>query len=588
MAMTACYPNYDMSLSSSQSMSLHHHHSSHASAIQQQSNRAVSLLSQNSPQNQQPPHKDYTIPLHVDCSVEYELPNQAKPPPGARVEPLLMIHPCYFRKMESQRRSPFINNMPNSSSTRSVNSQSSVTATSSAPTTAHMSSSRRPNVLAPTTSSVVAATSSAKNQSGSHLMTNSNVISSHQSHMHQQQQQTQSQQQQQQQSQPPTHMTHRSQNLQHQQAQSSNHQQVMQAQLDDYVHRQMAHISQQTQYQHQQQPNSQYNAMQSQQQLQQMRPSGDWELYMNASNPNMLGKVNIPNQNAYKKSGKRQLAATCANTYSTSHFKEGSLPNGVIRWDEKTASMATIPREYQSGPESITSIHPQQQHHQQTAKTSNNSNASLYRGASSSQQHAVQHMNGKHDRDPMLSGGCIYNNNSNSNLTASNLATSGLWEPIQKSPMAAIPNSKYQAGPESIPNSNHSANTNSSNSKISGMTHRQPTGASVIHHSHYSQQQQQQNAQHQQQHILQNDKIMNTQSSNNNNNISSNLNSNTSSNNNNNVITVKYRQYRNSNRMHPYMMTAPSVNSALTGVSPYFPQLNGSFQQMQQVSCYNV
>ncbi|GLV40511.1 corto [Carabus blaptoides fortunei] len=51
--------------------------------------------------------KDYTRPLHVDCSVEYELPNQAKPPVGVRNEPLLMIHPCYFRKIESQRRSPF-------------------------------------------------------------------------------------------------------------------------------------------------------------------------------------------------------------------------------------------------------------------------------------------------------------------------------------------------------------------------------------------------------------------------------------------------------------------------------------------------
>lgn len=57
--------------------------------------------------------KDYSRPLHVDCSVEYELPNQAKPPAGVRNEPLLMIHPCYFRKIESQRRSPFVNNLPN-------------------------------------------------------------------------------------------------------------------------------------------------------------------------------------------------------------------------------------------------------------------------------------------------------------------------------------------------------------------------------------------------------------------------------------------------------------------------------------------
>ncbi|XP_059480810.1 mastermind-like protein 3 [Neocloeon triangulifer] len=54
--------------------------------------------------------KDYSKPLHVDCSVEYELPNQARPP--GKSEPLLMIHPCFYRRAESQRRSPFINNLP--------------------------------------------------------------------------------------------------------------------------------------------------------------------------------------------------------------------------------------------------------------------------------------------------------------------------------------------------------------------------------------------------------------------------------------------------------------------------------------------
>ncbi|XP_011306672.1 uncharacterized protein corto [Fopius arisanus] len=55
--------------------------------------------------------KDYAQPLHVDCSVEYELPSQAKPPPGGG-EPLLMIHPCYYRRAERERRSPFVNNLP--------------------------------------------------------------------------------------------------------------------------------------------------------------------------------------------------------------------------------------------------------------------------------------------------------------------------------------------------------------------------------------------------------------------------------------------------------------------------------------------
>lgn len=56
--------------------------------------------------------KDFTKPLHVDCSVEYELPNSAKPPIGTKNEPLLMIHPSYYRREESQNRSPFINNLP--------------------------------------------------------------------------------------------------------------------------------------------------------------------------------------------------------------------------------------------------------------------------------------------------------------------------------------------------------------------------------------------------------------------------------------------------------------------------------------------
>jgi hypothetical protein len=556
--MTACYPSYDMSLSNSQSMS-HHHHSNHASSMQQSSRSATLIAahqqSQQSPQTQQPPQKDYSIPLHVDCSVEYELPNQAKPPVGARVEPLLMIHPCYFRKMESQRRSPFINNMPNSSSRSAniTNSQSNVTAvssTSAAPTT-HMSSARRSNVLG-TTSTV--APSSAKNQSNAHLMTNPNVISNH---IQQQQQQQQQQQ----------HMSHHTQNLQ------QSHHQNLQAQIDEYVQRQMVHISQQAQYpigqqqqqlQPPQQSSSQYNIPSQQHPMQ---ATGNWDRYLNVPNTSMLGKVNIPNQNAYKKSGKRHLSATCANSYSASHL-EGGLPNGITRWDEKTA-MAAIPRDYQSGPESIPStIHQQQHHqHQQSSKqtiASSTGNGSVYRGASS--QQAVL-MSGKRDRDPMLSGGCIYSNsnNSNSNLTTdiSNLASSGLWEPIQKSPMAAIPNNNYQAGPDSIPNNNHSSNSNNSNNKTNcnnGMTHRQPSGTTVIHHSQYSQHQQ-----HQQQQ------------------------QNSSNANNNNVITVKYRQYRNSHRMHPYMMSAaPTVNTALSGVSSYFPQLNGPFPQIQQVSCYNV
>jgi len=37
------------------------------------------------------PKKDYGAPLHVDCSVEYDLPRVVRPPPGA--QPLLMLAP---------------------------------------------------------------------------------------------------------------------------------------------------------------------------------------------------------------------------------------------------------------------------------------------------------------------------------------------------------------------------------------------------------------------------------------------------------------------------------------------------------------
>lgn len=62
--------------------------------------------------------RDYFQPLHVDCSVEYELPNCAKPPlnAGIRSEPLLMIHPSYYRREEARHHEAFVNNLPPSSS----------------------------------------------------------------------------------------------------------------------------------------------------------------------------------------------------------------------------------------------------------------------------------------------------------------------------------------------------------------------------------------------------------------------------------------------------------------------------------------
>ncbi|XP_026469474.1 centrosomal and chromosomal factor-like [Ctenocephalides felis] len=137
MAMTACYSNYA-------DLAPTHVQQQHPQQQQQcfATNAATTVLQQQQQQMQQHPQqqtriqpvqqKDYSIPLHVDCSVEYELPNQAKPPAGSRVEPLLMIHPCYFRKMESQRRSPFINNMPPvTNSSRSSSSSNAAAAAAS-------------------------------------------------------------------------------------------------------------------------------------------------------------------------------------------------------------------------------------------------------------------------------------------------------------------------------------------------------------------------------------------------------------------------------------------------------------------------
>ena len=62
-------------------------------------------------------HADYFKPLHVDCSVEYELPSCAKSPghhgaDSSRREPLLMIHPLYYRREEGRHRDPFVINLP--------------------------------------------------------------------------------------------------------------------------------------------------------------------------------------------------------------------------------------------------------------------------------------------------------------------------------------------------------------------------------------------------------------------------------------------------------------------------------------------
>lgn len=47
------------------------------------------------------PSKDYSKPLFVDCSIEYELPNAPKIPKNS--QPILMIHPTYHKKLLAQQ-----------------------------------------------------------------------------------------------------------------------------------------------------------------------------------------------------------------------------------------------------------------------------------------------------------------------------------------------------------------------------------------------------------------------------------------------------------------------------------------------------
>lgn len=48
------------------------------------------------------PGKDYSKPLFVDCSIEYELPNAPKIPKNS--QPILMIHPTYQKKLIAQQQ----------------------------------------------------------------------------------------------------------------------------------------------------------------------------------------------------------------------------------------------------------------------------------------------------------------------------------------------------------------------------------------------------------------------------------------------------------------------------------------------------
>lgn len=67
------------------------------SSVRQQQQRGIVL----------PPHgsssssKDYSKPLFVDCSIEYELPNAPKIPKNS--QPILMIHPGYKARLQQKK-----------------------------------------------------------------------------------------------------------------------------------------------------------------------------------------------------------------------------------------------------------------------------------------------------------------------------------------------------------------------------------------------------------------------------------------------------------------------------------------------------
>ncbi|XP_055684367.1 centrosomal and chromosomal factor [Lutzomyia longipalpis] len=315
MAMAACYGNYDLS---GQGVSQHHQQ-------QQQQTHQSTRLSGGPP----PPQKDYSIPLHVDCSVEYELPNAAKPPAGARVEPLLMIHPCYFRKMESQRRSPFINNMPNSSRNATTAAGSVITGT--APAVAAATVTRR---------------STRTSQVSQHHHTQQHHHSQQQHLQHQLAQQIQQQQ-----------MSQMSQQAQYPVA--SNGQQAGTAANSQYIEQARRAVI----HSHTGQQQQQTSQQQQQPQVQNGGAATSWNhMTTVASTASMSGLVGIPGsvnmtgQSMYSKPvGKRDamLSGGCGMYSSATN---DNLTSG--RWEPERSPMAAIPRDYQAGPDATPVIAP--------------------------------------------------------------------------------------------------------------------------------------------------------------------------------------------------------------------------------------
>lgn len=443
MAMTACYRNFDIpqisqGVSHSHHLLTNHQARHHGMSLQSLQTAAATALSPALPQipSQQQPQKDYSIPLHVDCSVEYELPNQAKPPVGTRIEPLLMIHPCYFRKMESQRRSPFINNMPNQQPSHISQSNSISNSIDSSNTNRTLR----------------------QHSSASSSRHHSQIIQST-SHHHNQQPGSSNMQL------PSSISTASSSSAR---IRSSHHQQQMnlQQQIDEYVQRQIVqmsappppsitystitnshntsqHISQSTSSNNSN--NNHYVVQQSQ------RAPSTWDPYS-------ISNVGQHHKSMQQQHQQQQKIIQCHNTKQASHISNTIIEGGGLlctgRWGdviEKTSSMAAIPRDYQSGPECIPNI---------KTNVTNQTTANMYRNTV-----------GK--RDAMLSGGC---NMYNSDNTAPEIThATAMWKPEK----ASVPR-EYQL------ESNNNTNKIVSNSKSSSSNNNilSSTSSSNLQNNH--------------------------------------------------------------------------------------------------------
>ncbi|XP_055382856.1 centrosomal and chromosomal factor-like [Condylostylus longicornis] len=611
MMMAACYANYDMSLSHNLPTQHAHHvhqHQEHSQQHQQQQHQqqqqsqhqtrissVAELLAAAASSSIVAQQKDYSIPLHVDCSVEYELPNQPKPPAGQRIEPLLMIHPCYFRKMESQRRSPFINNMPNSTRNSAL-----ILSTSSSSSSSLLGSSSSSTSSSTSSSSTVRRSSQRQTQQQQHVITNSSTALANQ-----QSQQQQQQQQQQQYHSQSLHSIQNSNHLLNQQIQQqhlsqqarypiiSNIQSHQQASAlgsssssnvqssvtsitnNDYNERAMRRATIiQTRAVNQQQQQQQYQQQQQQHQHQKQQQIPQWDKIASTS----LGMISSISTHPSTTTAHHTLPSSVA---SSSIVPTVNLIGKTSNYNNKPVGKrdAMISGECSSN-NIITNNNSNNNVNSNNNNNNSNTNNNNISNSNNNCNNTTNHLN--NNRNNFSNQNNNNNNNSNNNNnnnrisnnnnitkinngnsanctslidTATNLR---MWDAsnsliVHRSPMAAVP-SNYQAGPETTSTSiiNNIPYNSTSLSSLTSSLQQSSTSSGSSSSSASS------TAALLNRNIIDNDKI-----------------------------NGKYRQYLKSHRIHPYLMSNTSnlgsTYSQLASVTN-FPH----HQQMQQMSCYNV